>query len=102
MDSLTALNKVMDVIKYNFFLLNTFEDAYLFGSTLKGIEKINDIDILLIYKDFSEDIVTKTCAIRDLLEHVTGISADITTLSEHELAETRFLQELNGVYLKIK
>ncbi|MGN1381704.1 MAG: nucleotidyltransferase domain-containing protein [Eubacterium sp.] len=102
MDSLTALVKVMDVIKYNAFLFNAFEYAYLFGSTLKGIEKINDIDILLIYKEFSEDIVTKTCAIRDLLEHVTGISADITALSELELEETQFLRELNGIYLKIK
>ena len=48
----TPLDRIIYLIKENENLLSTFTEVYIFGSAINNF-KYNDIDILLIYENFS-------------------------------------------------
>ena len=62
----------------------------------------NDIDILLIYVDFSDALLTDIKLISDTLEEKLGLCIDLTVLSEQEVNETNFMSKLKNQYLRIK
>lgn len=77
-----------------------FTQVYIFGSSLNKLFP-NDIDLLLIYKDFNDKILFEKNKISDFLENILKIPIDITMLSESELKETKFLKNTYR-YKKIK
>lgn len=68
-----------------------------------NINKIpNDIDILLIYSEYSNKIINEMSIICSVLEELSGLSVDLTVLSVKEEKDTEFLKKINSAYLKLK
>ena len=47
---------VVEKILYHIELFKSFKSVYLFGSILNENRSPNDIDLLLVYKDFSNQL----------------------------------------------
>ena len=94
------VHKTIDTILNNKKLFVLFTQVYIFGSSLSKSYP-NDIDLLLIYKDFNDKILFEKNKISNFLENILKIHIDITILSEKELKETRFLNNAYR-YKKIK
>ena len=96
-------NRIIEKIMENLFLYNRFDNVYLFGSILSNVKmNIMDIDILLIYDFFSDDILHSVDNIKVTLKDITEYDIDLTVLSTNELDELHFLEKLDNKYLKIK
>lgn len=93
---------IIKVLKESIALFKSFEHVYLFGSVLDFDEIHNDIDILLIYKEYSNIITSDLQQISAVLEKATGMLIDITSLSVEEEKDTAFLEKIKLRYLKIK
>ncbi|MDR7247354.1 putative nucleotidyltransferase [Bacillus pumilus] len=105
MDILIALNKKDSVIQkiiYHIKLFESFENVYLFGSIINEKRIPNDIDLLLIYKDFSSRLLIDLDKISTIFDQLYGFSFDLTVLSEYEEDESSFLIRLNSNYLRLK
>lgn len=105
MDTLIALNKKDSVIRkiiYHIELFSSFENVYLFGSIINEKRTPNDIDLLLIYKDFSSRLLIDLDKISTIFNQLYGFSFDLTVLSEHEEDESSFIIRLNSNYLRLK
>lgn len=105
MNTLKKLNikdSISEFIKQHIVLFDSFDNVYLFGSIL-DINKIpNDIDILLVYLEYSTKILNDLNYIRSVLEEVSGLPVDLTVLSVEEQKETDFLNRISSLYLKLK
>ncbi len=96
-------NHIIEKLIENIFLYSRFNNVYLFGSILSNVKiNISDIDMLLIYDLFTNDIVHSVDNIKAKLKDITGYEIHLTVLSISELNELRFLEKLNSKYLKIK
>ncbi|MFS0788641.1 nucleotidyltransferase domain-containing protein [Shouchella sp. 1P09AA] len=105
MNTLIALNKkdsVIQKILYHIELFESFENVYLFGSIINEKRTPNDIDLLLIYKDFSSRLLIDLDKISTIFDQLYEFSFDLTVISEHEEDESSFLIRLNSNYLKLK
>ncbi|WP_407391741.1 nucleotidyltransferase domain-containing protein [Carnobacterium jeotgali] len=105
MDTLIALNKknsIIQKIKYHKELFEPFENVYLFGSIINEKRTPNDIDLLLIYKDFSSKLLIDLDNISTIFNQLYGLSFDLTILSENEEKESSFIMRLNSNYLRLK
>lgn len=103
LDTLMELkNSVTKYIEQNISIFQTFKNIYLFGSILDDNSTPNDIDILLIYSEYSERIKLDSAVISSVLENKFGLPVDLTILSMNEEKETMFLSRLNSLYLKLK
>jgi len=74
---------------------------YLFGSA-KSSNNYNDIDLLIVYKDNSVnivDILLLRKKIADKLKSIYEVGIDICILSEKENEETKFIEKENGIKL---
>ena len=103
MNTLTpSQNNVATLLREHISLFSSFKYAYLFGSVLIPGAINNDIDILLIYVDYSDTLLKDLKLISDTLEEKLGLCIDLTVLSEQEESETNFLSKLKNQYLRIK
>ena len=105
MDISTVLetkDSVIQKIIYHIELFQSFESIYLFGSILNEKKNPNDIDLLLIYKGFSSNLLIDLGKIRTTFKQLYGFSFDLTVLSENEEKESGFIIRLNSKYLKLK
>lgn len=93
---------IIKVVKENISLFKSFEHVYLFGSVLDFDAIHNDIDLLIIYKEYSNIINSDLQLISAVLEKATGMLIDITSLSIEEEKDTAFLDRIKPRYLKIK
>ncbi|GAB7391461.1 nucleotidyltransferase domain-containing protein [Lactococcus garvieae] len=93
-----AIHRIMSHIK----LFHSFENIYLFGSVLDEKNTPNDIDLLLIYKNFSSKLLVELDILNVTFEEIHGLSFDFTVLSEYESEELDFITRLNSNYLKLK
>ena len=67
------------------------------------LDKIpGDIDILLVYENYSSEVQKDLLAIRTLLEREMEMFVDLTVLSIEEEKAVSFLERLNGRCLKLK
>ena len=98
----SRINNLTEYIKRNIFLFKSFDNVYLFGSMLNNNTIPNDIDILLIYSEYSYKIQQDLIAISSVLEKEFEFPVDLTVLSINEERETKFLDRLNSSYLKLK
>ena len=95
-------NDIVILIRENIALFNLFDGVYLFGSVLDGTKIPNDVDVLLIYSEYSDVIIEETKQISYLLEGLTGLAVDLTVLSTEEERDTQFLGRISQQYLKLK
>lgn len=82
-------------------LFDYFEYVYLFGSALEPGASFNDIDILVIYKEYSSRIGNGLKLTSDGLEKAIGCTVDLTALSIEE-KDTAFLEKIKPRYVKLK
>ena len=74
--------------------------SFLQGEELRNAA--NDIDILLIYSERSDNIIHDLNFICSILEKECGLPVDFTVLSIEEERETNFLTRISSSYLKLK
>lgn len=96
------INSIVSYISENISLFSSFSNVYLFGSILKNNTIPNDIDILLIYSEYCYKIEQDSMLISSVIENKFGYPVDLTILSINEEKETKFIQRLNSMYLKLK
>ena len=95
-------NNILNNIKKNISLFNSFENVYLFGSILCKNKVSNDIDILLIYSKYSSNLISDLNYINTVLTNICNLPIHLTTLSVDEEKETNFLKKLRSNYIKLK
>jgi len=105
MDTLMNSNAA-DNISYLIYqyikLFNSFNNIYLFGSILNIEKTPNDIDILLIYSEYSNNIINDLNIICSVFVNLSELPIDLTVLSVEEEKDTKFLKRLNSKYFKLK
>ncbi len=93
---------ILNNLKLKMSLFKNFENVYLFGSVLYEDKAPNDIDILLVYSQYSSDLIKNLNNINSILSKMFEITIDLTVLSIEELKETNFLKKLNFNYIRLK
>ncbi|MDD3436453.1 MAG: hypothetical protein PHC64_04790 [Candidatus Gastranaerophilales bacterium] len=94
--------KILKSIMCNINLFDSFSSVYLFGSILQSSKKPHDIDILLIYSVYSEQVTKSANNILSILNKESELPIDLTVLSVSEEKEIKFIEKQNLNYLKIK
>lgn len=100
--SINSENDVVKMIEKHLSLFDSFERVYLFGSSLKSTIDNNDIDILVIYSEYSKQISSDLRIIAGKLGRESGRFIDLTVLSEEEEKETGFVERIQPYCLKLK
>lgn len=93
-----AVVKIRNYIEF----FDCFEHVYLFGSVLNSSMIYNDIDILIIYREYSSELVKQLKVIVHQLEQEFETFIDLTVLSVEEEREISFLKKLKSDYLQLK
>jgi predicted nucleotidyltransferase len=97
-----AIDNISCLINQYIKLFNSFNNIYLFGSILNIEKTPNDIDILLIYSEFSNNIIDDLNIIYSSFANLIDSQIDLTVLSVEEEKDTKFLKRLNSKHLKLK
>jgi len=97
-----AINNISYLMNQHIELFNSFTNIYLFGSVLNTEKAPNDIDILLIYSEYSNTIMKDLDIISSMFIKLNKLPTDLTVLSVEEEENTKFLKRLNSKYLKLK
>lgn len=100
--STISSNDIIKLIKQHIDLFDSFEHLYLFGSALDSNTIIHDIDLFIIYTEFSSKIDNDLKLIADILEKASGLPIDLTALSIEEEKDVEFLKKITPHYLKLK
>lgn len=95
-------NKVLELIKEQVSLFDPFESVYLFGSAINPNLIHHDIDILIIYTKYSQEIENSLQNVLSKLGETINVPIDLTALSIQEEQDTAFLEKIEPHYLKIK
>ncbi len=95
------MKKVEETLLKNRKIFVFFDEVYLFGSSICNHKESNDIDLLLVYKTYSDEVIYNKNTIISYLNRIFKNPIDITILSKNELWETQFLKKLNKGYRKI-
>ncbi len=93
---------IVCLIQRHINLFELFDSVYLFGSILKGAMEPEDIDLLLVYNEFSDILLRDIDKIRKTFEKLYNITFDLTVLSIKEEKEVNFIDKLCGNYLELK
>lgn len=95
-------NDIIERVRKHITLFNSFENVFLFGSVLEPNTINNDIDILIIYIEYSNEFNNDLMLFSSELEKEIGMLVDITSLSVEEEKETEFLDRIKPNCLKLK
>ena len=95
-------HRKIEIIKSNLHLFESFEKVFLFGSVLDSTRFPNDIDILVIYKEYTNEIQNEITKISKILEEKTGLPIDFTVLSVEEERSTSFLEKVGPNNIELK
>ena len=95
-------NYIVELIQNNIALFEQFDRVYLFGSVLDDHKEPNDVDILLIYNQYTTKITKEISRVLSSLENLLGIAIDLTVLSVEEEKDTQFLNRIKPHVLKLK
>lgn len=95
-------DNIRNIISLNTSTFRHFNEIYIFGSILNDESSPNDIDILLIYNEFSDELIIFLKDAFTIFNHYCELFVDVTALSIEEENETHFLKRLGLKYLKIK
>ena len=102
MDTLMNSNAIDNISCLINEYIKSFDNIYLFGSKLNVEKAPNDIDILLIYSEYSNAIMRDLNSIYAVFVNLSELPIDLTVLSVEEEKDTKFLERLNSKYLKLK
>ena len=91
---------IVNIVKEHLFLLKDIEHAYLFGSVLDANKKPNDIDVLIIYTDYTDKIRKQLQEFAKALKSDSGLPVDLTVLSYEEEKEVQFLKRFKFLCIK--
>ena len=94
-------NKLVEFIEENSDLFINFEHIYLFGSKVKGCSSPHDLDFLLSYSVYKDNIISNSNSITCLLEQEFLLPVDLTILKREELEDTNFLKKIKH-YIVLK
>lgn len=100
--NLSISNSIFNFVKNHIVLFDSFDNVYLFGSILNENKIADDIDLLLIYSNYSNRILNDLNQISSVLEDEYGLPVDFTVLSIEEEKNTEFLKKIFPIYLKLK
>ena len=95
-------NNILKLIQEQISLFDPFESVYLFGSAINPNRIHHDIDILVIYTIYSQEIENSLQKVSDKLGEIIDLPIDLTALSVQEEQDTAFLKKIEPHYLKIK
>ena len=98
---LNSSERIIETIMQNISLFDSFDKVYLFGSILKKKSLMNDIDILLIFSQYTDKLLDDLNIIDSCFKELCGLPIDLTVLSIEEEKDTDFLTKISS-YLKIK
>lgn len=101
LENYNDIEKIVLLIKLHTHLFDDFENVYLFGSILDK-KFPNNINILLIYSKFSDNLIYSTNNISNELQKILNFPIDLTVLSSEELKEVKFLDKIKLKYTRIK
>ncbi len=93
---------IAEQVKKHIMPFDSFKHVFLFGSALKLNAINNDIDILIIYTEFSNEFDDDLILFSNKLKKEVGMLVDITSLSVEEEKETQFLDRIKFDCLKLK
>jgi len=95
-------NDIIERVRKHITLFDSFKHVFLFGSALELNTINNDIDILIIYTEYSNKFGNDLILFTNKLEKELGMFVDITSLSVEEEEETKFLDRIKSHCLKLK
>lgn len=95
-------NNILGIIEEHIALFDSFVYVYLFGSVVDTNIVHNDIDILIIYAKYSDEIGNALQVISHELKKASGLLIDLTALSIEEERDIAFLERIKHHYIKIK
>lgn len=93
-----AVNYILDNIK----LFRVFKHVFIFGSTVTDESVPNDLDMLLIYDKYSDEILYSIKQITENFKLGFLLPLDLTVLSVDEAVETEFMQKICKAVFQIK
>ncbi|TGM74292.1 nucleotidyltransferase domain-containing protein [Leptospira mtsangambouensis] len=96
------IKTIVDQFTEKIVLFKSFEHIFIFGSILKENKKPNDIDVLLLYSEYSNQLLTEFRYIKKEFSYFQEKPFSFIALSIKEEAETGFLKKLNPNPLKVK
>lgn len=102
MKSCRLNNDVIEQVRKHILPFDSFKQVFLFGSALELNTINNDIDILIIYAEYSDEFGNDLILFSNELEKESGIFIDITSLSAEEEKEIKFLNRIQPHCLKLK
>ncbi len=95
-------NDIIEQVRKHITPFDSFRHVFLFGSALELNTINNDIDILIIYTEYSNKFENDLILFSNELEKEIGMLVDITSISVEEEKETQFLDRIKSHCLKIK
>lgn len=96
------MNDAFNLITKDINIFELFTEVYIFGSAARNSKFPNDIDLLLVYNKYSDEIQYEKDNIYLFLKNIFKLHIDLTILSKEELAQTRFLEKVGFVHERIK
>ncbi len=79
-----------------------FEKAYVFGSILDYRKCPNDIDIVIIYSNYSSELKRNIDNFKKEVRLLMNLPVDVIALSISEENEVNFIKRLKFKYIKLK
>ncbi|MBO1198381.1 nucleotidyltransferase domain-containing protein [Staphylococcus simiae] len=99
----TALNNdTLKNLKNEMNIYETFIKVYVFGSFLNDQVYSNDIDILIIYRKYSQEFTKDLDKFKTELTQLINLPLDLNALSEKEENDIKFIKRLNNNYFVLK
>lgn len=95
-------DNIIEIIRGHTTLFDPFEFVYLFGSAINPNLIHHDIDLLIIYTKYSQEIENALQKVLNKLREAIDLPIDLTALSIEEEQDTAFLKKIEPNYLKIK
>ncbi len=91
---------IIEAIQRNLDSLSAIKHLYVFGSVLDSNSIPNDIDILLIYDEYTDDVKEASTRVKDVLENEFELPVDCTLLTMKEEKDVCFLNRVRWICLK--
>lgn len=93
-------NALIKIVKKHLTLLNDVEHVYLFGSVLVSNDKVNDIDVFIVYSEYNDVMQKQINEFKKSIENESEIPVDLTILSFIEEKQVCFLEKVKSLQLK--
>ena len=78
-----------------------FDNVLLFGSSIQEGIVPEDIDLLLVYRDFTDVVLSEMKSICFFIEENLHMELDLTVMSINEVFETGFIEKISD-YIQLK